>query len=484
MILPRPTGCDMSTPPGTTPNKISTNLSFECKLCNKSYESPLLTKYHIHYEHGRNDPTVQNNIDKHMFIRQPEKDLFGDLLKQGDLKKTNLNSSVVISVENQAKELKTKESKAKESKVKESFCGVSRRKRSVRNKKEEKEKTTISKTSKKKAIKIKLNVTLKDATNHYTTINTTPLYEKTTLPVKTLNLEFDSSGNLAEKIKQKLIDAGISVQDRNTMGTTAIEGTTMDYEKFFASCQRSSSGQMEPGEFGEFMNKLKVLKTYGTLNVSKDQEEMAVRNYKFDAPVKESSSEETPSTDTNNNTQVENSLSATKNTMSSLANSSTISKDGKTKTKKSITTTQRIYSSRKPREKKTTHRCTCPTYSDYRGVWHNISLSSTEREFKMNEPNNMIQVRPRWYNESSEPQYPDCRSSSSEEITTTIGTTQTSTLISKAKSKRTRATSIVTVKHTRRKRNSTKNIGTIIKDLTTKKKAKKIVKGQTNAKTT
>uniref|UniRef100_A0A8D8T1U2 C2H2-type domain-containing protein n=1 Tax=Cacopsylla melanoneura TaxID=428564 RepID=A0A8D8T1U2_9HEMI len=120
MILPRPTGCDMSTPPGTTPNKISTNLSFECKLCNKSYESPLLTKYHIHYEHGRNDPTVQNNIDKHMFIRQPEKDLFGDLLKQGDLKKTNLNSSVVISVENQAKELKTKESKAKESKVKES----------------------------------------------------------------------------------------------------------------------------------------------------------------------------------------------------------------------------------------------------------------------------------------------------------------------------------------------------------------------------
>ncbi|KAL1465852.1 hypothetical protein WDU94_005387 [Cyamophila willieti] len=461
-----------------------TYLNFDCKLCNKSFQSPLLTKYHIHYDHGRNDPAVQNNIEEHIQVRQPDTDLYGDLLKRADLEKQDAYSSV-ISLENQAKGSKANES-----------SGVSRRKRSIENELQEKEKVTVPKTSKKKGkvtvpktskkkgkvtvpktskkktTKRKSYANLQDATNHYTTINITPPYETTTKEIRTIHLEFDSSKNLQEKIKQKLIDAGISVQERNTQGTA----TTFDFEKFYENCQRSSSGQMEPGEFGEFMNKLKVLKTYGTLNVSKDQEKVAVENYKFDAKV--SSSQET-FVDSNNTTQVENSFFTPENTTTSLLNATTISIGAETKIRKSITTTQRITPSRKTRIKKTTHPCTCPTYSDYRGMWHNISISSTEREFKMNEPNHMVGVRYRWYNESSEPQYPDVKSSSSEEITT-IGSTQTS---SKAKSKRTKTNSRITIKHTRRKRISTQNSGTnITRDISTKKKTKKTLKNQTKAK--
>ncbi|KAL1447252.1 hypothetical protein WDU94_005454, partial [Cyamophila willieti] len=96
-----------------------TYLNFDCKLCNKSFQSPLLTKYHIHYDHGRDDPAVQNNIEEHIQVRQPDTDLYGDLLKRADLEKQDAYSSV-ISLENQAKGSKANES-----------SGVSRRKRSI-----------------------------------------------------------------------------------------------------------------------------------------------------------------------------------------------------------------------------------------------------------------------------------------------------------------------------------------------------------------
>lgn len=287
------------------------------------------------------------------------------------------------------------------------------------------------------------------STDHYTTnAITTPCKTTTTEKIKHINLDFSSAHNLEEKIKQRLIEAGIDIYaNMNNTDTTPAGNTAHQYQDFIENAIRSSSGGMGSGEFHDFMNKLKILKTHGTLNVSKDKEDEAIKHFTFDtsAPLVESGED---------GTTVNISLTTIINTLGNLLNETT-RRTSHTKDGKSFTTVMKISPSKK-RTRKPTDPCTCPTYSDYRFVWHNISCSSTESEFKIDRPNNLIQIRPRYYNESSEPQYPEAKSSSSsstEETTTTVITKTSKTKVTRKRTK----TSTITIKHTRRKGKSTKN---------------------------
>ncbi|KAI5712607.1 uncharacterized protein LOC103511638 isoform X1 [Diaphorina citri] len=439
-----------------------TYVSFDCKSCNKSYSSPLFAKQHLQDEH-KDISEIQNNMNDWVLIRKPEKDFFSSLVEQMENFEGLNNTTNNI----QSRNLTIAEELLQE------YAKLSRQRRSkVDDKVEGKTKRKIKKSNQEKGTKNKLIIT--DATQHYTSISITPPYETTTEEMKRINLDFDSYTNLEEKIKQKLRDAGIAFEELNTTistpDPTAPDPTDKDgqtnpiYNKeFFEYAARSSTG-IESRELPDFLNKLKVLKTYGTLNVSKEREEQAIKNYK--PPVSNASSassEEVPQQSTTY-TQVISS-------MKSLLNISSVIGTKSTKNGTFVTITESF--SKKSYKRRTTEPCTCPTYSDYRLMWHNVSVSSTEREFNMHGPNNFIDVRPRYYNESSEPQYPDTKRPRTKP-TTINNENQTSTAFNhvlKRTRKKMKTSKIPDIKNTRKKTKTTETIKTETKDyISTKKK--------------
>lgn len=304
--------------------------------------------------------------------------------------------------------------------------------------------------------RIKRSVTDRNSqTKHYTTSKITVPFETTTEAIKHIDLHFDSPHNLEEKIKHRLRDAGVQFDDVNM--TTPENGTIPTHaiynDEFMEYAQKSDSGGMKKGEFNDFINKLKILKTYGTLNISKVRGHHAVKN--FTPGTEDSASME--GADCSNST--EHILSNMRN----LLNSSSISSNETSHRINYVTTTfvTTPGTTRKKRTRTTTV-CTCPTYSDYRWMWHNISTGSKEEEFKLNETNRMIEIRHRWYNESSEPQYGDV--SSCEDMKNITKTTKIRT-IKTTEIKRTRKRRITT--------ESNKNKTHDLTDKTSKRKIKK-----------
>lgn len=358
---------------------------FDCKHCNMSSYSPIFTKQHIESEHKK--AHSQGKLEDSLHIRNPPKGLF-DIISHNNLTEANL---------------------------KDLLQSVPRRiKRSVIGGDSETKKFTTSKT--KTAIL------------------------KTTEEIKHINLNFDSPHNLEEKIKKRLRDAGVPLDSNNVnlnMSTTANGQTHPVYnDEFMEYAQKSDSGGMGSNQFNDFMTKLKVLKTYGQLNVSKEREDHAVKYFTPGTDDPDISALCTE--DTLNNT--EHILRDMKNLLNETISSNQTSSQDRTTF---ITTTKKIRTTKFKRTRATTVLCTCPTYSDYRFMWHNISIASKEEDFKLNETNNLIQVRHRWYNESSEPQYGDV--STSEDMNNTRQTTV----------EKNRTSKTTTMKRTRKKRMTT-----------------------------